>query len=386
MSSSTIDRNSTIRPLVALAAIAVLAFCLREASGILTPILLGAFVAVATTPLLFFLYKKRVPKPIALSIAILVDLLALVSIAGLFAGSIPAITKRIPYYVTRVTEQLDGIIGFLQQRGFQAPGAELRNLINPELIFGLGTGFLRGLGATLSNIFVILLVSSFILAEAEDFGKKVRKITRQSEDVDRLTGGLRDINRYLEIKTLTSALTGIAATILCFIASVDFPFLWGGLVFFLNFIPNIGSILAAIPPIVLALIDEGLGTGIFVAGGFLAINFIIGNILEPRWMGRTLGLSDLLVLLSLFVWGWIFGPIGALLSAPLTMLVRLTIGWNPELRWLDILMGRVEDDEVVAAVSAPSGGSDSEAEISAGSNDESGEGDQTSPDAPDKDA
>lgn len=344
------DNNSTIRPLLALAALAVIAFCLREAAGILNPILLGAFVAVATTPLLFFLEEKRVPKPIALSIAIVVDLLALLSIAGLFAGNIPAITKRVPYYVTRVTEQLDGVFAFLQKRGLDASVTELRSLLNPELLFGLGTGFLRGLGATLSNIFVILLISSFILGEARDFATKVRSIARESEDVDRLTRGLRDINRYLEIKTLTSLLTGASATIVCLVFSVDFPFLWGGLAFFLNFIPNIGSILAAIPPIILALIDEGLAAGIFVAGGFLAANFIIGNILEPRWMGRTLGLSDFVVLLSLVVWGWIFGPIGALLSAPLTMLVRLAISWNPQLSWLDVLMGRVEEGEVVAAV------------------------------------
>lgn len=347
----SLDKNRAIRPLVAIAAIAVIAFGLREAAGILNPLLLGAFVAVATMPMLFFLHRKGVPRSLALAIAILVDLLALVSIAALFAGNIPAITKRIPFYVTRVTDQLDRIIAFLQHRGFEASGAELRNLLNPELLFGLGAGFLRGLGATLSNIFVILLVSAFILAEAEDFGKKVRKIARQNEDVDRLAGGLRDINRYLEIKTLTSALTGAAATVVCLVFSVDFPFLWGGLVFFLNFIPNIGSILAAIPPILLALIEGGLATGAGVAGGFLAVNFVIGNILEPRWMGRTLGLSDFVVLLSLVVWGWVFGPIGALLSAPLTMLVRLAIGWNPQLVWLDTLMGRTEDDEIVDSMS-----------------------------------
>lgn len=345
------DPNRSIRPLVAIASIAIIAFGLRQASGILNPILLGTFVAVATTPLLFFLERKRVPRPIALILSIFVDLFALLSIAALFAGNIPAITRRVPYYVERVTLQLDGVFDLLQERGLDTSATELRNLLNPELLFGIGTGFLRGLGATLSNIFVILLVASFILAEARDLATKVRTVARQSEDVDRLTAGLRDINRYLEIKTLTSALTGVAATVVCVIFGVDFPFLWGGLAFFLNFIPNIGSILAAIPPILLALIDEGLAAGLFVAGGFLALNFIIGNILEPKWMGRTLGLSDFVVLLSLVVWGWIFGPIGALLSAPLTMLVRLAISWNPELRWLDVLMGRVEEEGVSGATS-----------------------------------
>ena len=233
------DPNRSIRPLVAIASIAIIAFGLRQASGILNPILLGAFVAVATTPLLFFLERKRVPRPIALILSIFVDLFALLSIAALFAGNIPAITRRVPYYVERVTLQLDGVFDLLQERGLDTSATELRNLLNPELLFGIGTGFLRGLGATLSNIFVILLVASFILAEARDLATKVRTVTRQSEDVDRLTAGLRDINRYLEIKTLTSALTGVAATVVCVIFGVDFPVLWGGLAFFLNFIANI---------------------------------------------------------------------------------------------------------------------------------------------------
>lgn len=127
------------------------------------------------------------------------------------------------------------------------------------------------------------------------------------------------------IKTIISLATGVIVWIFLAVVGVRFAFIWGLLAFLLNYIPNIGSVLAAIPPLIQALLFNGLGDALVVAGGFIAVNMVIGNILEPRVMGRGLGLSTLVVFLSLIFWGWLLGPVGMLLSVPLTIVARIAL-------------------------------------------------------------
>ena len=131
--------------------------------------------------------------------------------------------------------------------------------------------------------------------------------------------------------------------VLLALIGVDYPVLWGALAFLLNFIPNIGSIIAAVPPVLLALIQLGVAQAALVAGGFLVINMAIGNFLEPRYMGQGLGLSTLVVFLSLVFWGWVLGPVGMLLSVPLTIAVKIALEVRPDTRWMAIMLGSVTD-------------------------------------------
>ena len=148
-----------------------------------------------------------------------------------------------------------------------------------------------------------------------------------------------NMNRYIAIKTSVSLATGLLATSCLWILGVDFPSLWGLLAFLLNYVPNIGSFIAAIPPLLLALIQLGPGAATGVAVGFFAINVFMGNGVEPRFMGRGLGLSTLVVFVSLVVWGWILGPVGMLLSVPLTMTAKIALEANPGTEWLAHLLG-----------------------------------------------
>src|SRR5690606_25400577 len=153
----------------------------------------------------------------------------------------------------------------------------------------------------------------------------------------------REVQRFLAIKTLISLATGILIGVSVWLAGLDFALLLGLLAFLLNYVPNIGSILAAIPGIMLALIQYGVSRALIVLAAYLAVNVALGNILEPNLMGRRFGLSTLIVVLSLIFWGWVLGPVGMLLSVPLTMIVKIMLEHTQDFRWLAILLGSPQD-------------------------------------------
>jgi predicted PurR-regulated permease PerM len=198
---------------------------------------------------------------------------------------------------------------------------------------------LRSLGAVLSNGFLIILTVIFILAEAASFYPKLRAVLanpdRDLAHFGRITGTM---NRYIAIKTSVSVLTGILVTSFLWILDVDFPVLWGLVALLLNFIPTIGSIIAGIPPVLLALVQLGPAEAGLVVLGFFLVNTIVGNVLEPRYMGQGLGLSALIVFVSLIFWGWLFGPVGMLLSVPLTMSAKIALEASPSTLWLARLL------------------------------------------------
>jgi predicted PurR-regulated permease PerM len=165
-------------------------------------------------------------------------------------------------------------------------------------------------------------------------------------DISDYEGMARAVFAYMSIKAVLSFATGALAALITWVAGVDFPLLWGLLAFLFNFVPSVGSIIAAIPPILLALLQDGVPTGVGVAVGYLVINVVIGTVLEPRVMGRRLGLSTLVVFLSLVVWGWVLGPVGMLLSVPLTMVVKIVCESREELRFVATLLGPASERDV----------------------------------------
>ena len=185
-----------------------------------------------------------------------------------------------------------------------------------------------------------MLAVVFILLEVGSFRYKARRALGMPEATfPQLAAFMHAMKRYIVIKTEVSLITGVLVAVWLAILGVDFPLLWGLIAFLLNYIPNIGSIIAAIPGTLLALVQLGLWPAFLVALGYLAINMVMGNFLEPRWMGHGVGLSPLVVFLCLIGWGWVLGPVGLLLSVPLTMTVKIAAESSPETRWLAILLG-----------------------------------------------
>jgi AI-2 transport protein TqsA len=198
----------------------------------------------------------------------------------------------------------------------------------------------------LTNTFLILFTMVFILLEASSVQTKiVAAFGRRADTFEKATLFLNNLGRYLGIKTLTSTATGLSVWLLTSIIGLDFALLWGMLAFLLNYVPTIGSIIAAIPAVLLALVQLGVGDATATLIGFAVINVVFGTIIEPRWMGYGVGISPLIVFTGLIFWGWVFGPVGMLLSVPLTMTLKLALESDNRTRWVAILLGSARDAE-----------------------------------------
>jgi predicted PurR-regulated permease PerM len=209
---------------------------------------------------------------------------------------------------------------------------------------GFAAGILNSLKDVLTNIFLIIFTVIFMLLEASTFETKVEAaFGRRTESLESARTFLTNLGRYLGIKTLISAATGLTAGIVTWLIGLDFPLLWAMLTFLLNYVPTIGSIIAAVPPVLLALVQLGPGEATATAIGFAGINVLFGNFLEPRMMGYGVGISPLVVFIGLVLWGWIFGPVGMLLSVPLTMTLKLALESDQRTRWMAILLGSERD-------------------------------------------
>jgi predicted PurR-regulated permease PerM len=223
---------------------------------------------------------------------------------------------------------------------------EFAELIDPGFAMGFAATILNALREVLTNAFLILFTMVFILLEASGFGVKVRAAFGRSDDTfERPRIFLQNLGRYLGIKTVVSLATGFCAWLLALWVGLDFPLLWGMLAFLFNYVPTIGSIIAAVPAILMALVQYGLPEAGSTLIGFLAINMAFGNFIEPRLMGYGVGISPLIVFVGLVFWGWVFGPVGMLLSVPLSMTLKLALESSDDTRWLAILIGSERDAE-----------------------------------------
>ena len=296
---------------------------MQAARVVLVPLLVAIFIAVLCTPLTRLLERIRIPTGLAVAIVIILIIGTMTLVGTFVGGSLAAFNDRLPFYQTRLDEIFTEMAALLGQ---EVSVGRLLEMVQPGAAMGLVATLLNGIQGLLANFFLIAFSVIFMLLESSTFPAKMQLVLRASrgepEYFKRFTSS---VQRYLGIKTLTSLVTGLAVGMLTAGFGLDFPFLWGLLAFLLNFIPNIGSLIAAIPAVLLALIQFGGWESALIALGYFVINIAIGGIIEPRVMGRGLGLSTLVVFLSLVFWGWILGPIGMLLSVPLTMTAKIAL-------------------------------------------------------------
>ncbi len=326
--------------LLSLAAFVVLVAGMKAANQILVPFLLALFIAVISAPPMFFLIRRGLPKGLAL-LAIMLAILGIgFGLAGLVGSSLDDFYGDLPKYEQRVRGQMSQLLLLAQGYGIEIDDASLLQQFDPGAAMQLTANVLRGLTGVLTNTFLILLTVVFMLLEASTVPAKLRAILGSPDaPLDRFDEFLDKMQNYVAIKTWVSLATGVLAAGGLALLGVDYPILWGVLAFLLNYVPTIGSIIAAVPPVLLALIQIGPGTALATAALFLTVNVVMGNGIEPRFMGRGLGLSTLVVFLSLVFWGWVLGPVGMLLSAPLTMTVKIALDSMPEARGIAILLG-----------------------------------------------
>lgn len=348
--------SSGLRILLGTAALVVIIAGLRAAAALVVPFLMAVFVAILSALPLAWLRQRGVPRWLTLPLALTALVVVTVVLSGLIAGAVNRFVREWPttyepraqhlaeQWNARLEAQVDKHTWLAEMRV-----DDLRSLwsdwANPDALMQHFIGALRTTGGMLSQALMILITAILLLAEGAALPQKLQMISpgaaHRTQDLGRI---VTEIHRYLAIKTWTSLMTGVPIAVGLWLLGIDFPLLWGLLAFLLNFVPNIGSVLAAIPALVLAILQTEGDFKLPVAAAvlYMVVNAVMGYLVEPRWMGRGLGLSTLVVFVSLVFWGWVLGPIGMLISVPLTMAVKIMLESNADTRWIAILMGTDE--------------------------------------------
>lgn len=350
------EQHPGARLLFILACLVVVVYGLRYASAILLPSALALFLAVLSLPVMLWLRSRHVPSwlaifvPVALNIAVIGLLVLVVS------QSASQFQARIGFYVRELQAIQDSWFVAIEARtGVVLADYITMDLIDPAAVVDFARGMVGRAAQFLGTALMVFLIMAFMLSEATVFPEKFQYIMGRGESTaGRLTKVVTEVQSYLGIKTVVSLATGVVLGAWAWVMNLDFPVLLGLSAFLLNYIPTVGSIIAAVPAVLLSLILVGTaGHALLVTLGYVVVNTLFGNILEPSLMGRRLGLSTLVVILSLLFWGWAWGPLGALLSVPLTVVVKIWLENTQDLRWVAILLDKSPPPSAAAA--APSG-------------------------------
>ena len=335
----TPGRRRGIAPMLTAAAVVVLVAGLRSAAPLLRPLLLALFLATLSLPLLRWLLGHRVRSSLAVLTTVLANVALLTALGFAVSAALNGFTKVAPSYLEQLYAMVNSTLEGLRDRGvdladwFEATRVDPGQIV--DLLGGLlGRGVVR-LASALAYLTVLVVALVFLLSEMVNFPAKLAAATgRDADATQHFTRISRDFQRYLGVKTVVSLGTGVLIGLWVWLLGVDFPLLWGLLAFLLNYIPVLGSILAAVPTVLLTVVQLGSGRAALVALGYLAVNILVGNLLEPHLMGRRFGLSPLVVFLALIFWAWVLGPLGMILAVPMTMALKIALDYSERWRWL----------------------------------------------------
>lgn len=327
-----------------LAGLVIVVAGLKLAASLFVPLVTAMFITVVSLPVVRWLTARRVPRWAAILLAVLLDLVVLVGFAGLVGGSLNEFYGRVPYYQQRLGELTIETAAWIDQLGgVHLDSDRIGRAVDQVQVMSIVADVFQRLTNLASKTLLVALLVLFMLFEAGPWRMKLAYILHSpTQDLPRFANAAREVQTYLVVKSGLSVVTGALCGGWVAICGVDFPLLWGLLAFLLNYIPTLGMFIATIPPVVVALIQFGPGSALLVLAGYGVINFTLGNFVEPRIMGRALGLSPLVVFLSMVFWGWLWGPIGALVAVPLTMVIKILLANTEDLRWAAVLLGSAE--------------------------------------------
>jgi predicted PurR-regulated permease PerM len=338
-------QSQAARTLIILACLIIITAGLKAAAPLFTPLLVSLFLAVLCLPPLQKLKKAGVPEGISIAIVVVGATMLVFAITAIIGRSLSGFEAKLPEYRLALDGHVSEFFDWLQDKGVDANTEVLTSQINSSAILDSITSLASALLAALSQMLVVLLTMVFMLLEASSIPAKLRRAMGTPDaDLKDWSIAIEQVQKYIAVKAMVSLATAALATTLTAALGIDFPLLWGLIAFLFNFIPNIGSVIAAIPPVLLALVQYGVTSALLVSGGYIAINLVMGNMVEPKVMGKQLGLSTLVVFLSLIFWNWVWGPVGMVLSVPLTVIVKIIMEHSHEFRGVAIMLGPESDD------------------------------------------
>jgi predicted PurR-regulated permease PerM len=359
------------RAIIVAGAVALVITLMKTAAPILSPLLLAIFIAVVATPALRWMRRKGVPKWGALAVIgfVLLDVGSLLALVT--TGALEGFRDSFPSYQERFMLLSQQMGGWLETAGIGNSQEAIPDLLNPDKVMATVRLLLSNASGILATGFMVLLTVIFILLEAPSLPTKLRVAFKMSRDGEaRLGRLLAAVNRYMQIKTLTSAATGLCVWFWLWLLGIDFAALWGVIGFLFNFVPVVGNLLMMVPAVLLALVQTDIPTTLLVVVGYLVINTVIGNVIEPRAMGRGVGISTLAVFIALIFWGWLFGLVGMFLAVPLTTALITALDASPHTRPLAIMLGpALKESDLAVTPDAATARESADATSSTGSDD-----------------
>lgn len=342
--NSKISVSSEGSTVINIAALIIIIAGVIYAKSIITPFLLALFISIICAQPISWLEKKRIPRGIALFIVVLGMVVLFSSFGFLIGGTVSSFSGNLPKYESALKTISDSFIQGLSEIGIKIPSNQFSDLVQPAKILEYTATALNALFNMVGNTFLIFLIILFILMEFGSFSIKARAISNETDtSISYFSTILQNIRHYLAIKTLLCLAIGIFIYIALLIIGVDYPLLWALIAGLMNYIPNIGSIIATIPTVLFALIDLGFGGALWTLGASMVIHNILGNFIEPRIMGRGLGLSTLVVFMSLLFWGFVLGMVGMFLSVPFTMAIKIILEQNEKTKWIAVILGSPDE-------------------------------------------
>jgi len=331
--------------LIAVPSVIITVAGIKAAASIIVPLLLAFILATLAGSSVLYLQGRGLPRWLSMLLVLQAVILLVVGLGLFVSNAAMEFSDRIPDYQSHFLEIMNQLLITLNEHGIALEKSELLHPWSPMILMGYLGGFLQSLQLVLAESFMILMLVIFLLFSQDLFFKKMHVLFGEQHSQQLFGKFSQQVNRYVLIKSTISALTGVSVATGLYLLDIEHAFLWGVMAFMFNFIPNIGSIIAAVPPMLIALADHGLAMMLWVGLFFLVINVVFGVMIEPRVTGKGLGLSSVVVLLSLIFWGWVLGPVGMLLSIPLTIMVKVACELNPRTQWLSILLGDGEEQQ-----------------------------------------
>jgi AI-2 transport protein TqsA len=331
---------AAVSPVVYTASLIVVLAGAYLARTIVTPLLLALFISVICAQPIAWLEKRRVPKAAAMLI-VLAGLLLLFAVFAVVIGStLTSFSSNVADYESTLTDIGNSFTQFLKDKGLNVPDDLLSGIIQPAKVLALTASAVNGVLGMMGRTFLIFLIVLFILMEIGSFSVKVKAIRYGSGRSDGYFSDIaRNIRQYLWIKTIVSVSVGVLIYFALLIMGLDYPLLWALIAILMNYIPNIGSVIATVPVVLFALVQLGLGGAIWTLVLNMVIHNLVGNFIEPKIMGKGLGLSTLVVFISLMFWGFMFGTVGMILSVPITMTIKIILEQDEKTRWAALLLG-----------------------------------------------
>ena len=313
-----------MRILLKLASLVVILAGIHAAADIIVQLLLALFFAIVLNPLVTWFIRRGVQRPVAITIVVVVMLIALTALVGVLAASFNEFISMLPKFNKELTRKLFKLQEMLPFLNLHMSPERILQRMDSEKVVTFTTALMTGLSGAMASVLLLVMTVVFMLFE-------VRHVPYNR--------ALKGVSHYLALKTLLSLWTGVIVWLGLELMGVQFALMWAVLAFLLNYVPNIGAVISAVPPMIQVLLFNGIYECILVGALFLVVHMVIGNILEPRMMGHRLGMSTMVVFLSLLIWGWLLGPVGMLLSVPLTSVCKIWMETTKGGSKLAILLG-----------------------------------------------